>query len=97
MAMSRTSAIKTLESIHAAGVLHRDIRSWNVVVDDEGLSIIDFDRASLTASEFDYTEEMRRMKRFVDGGYIDEEPIIGKEYLPADIQRHVRANLDMYQ
>lgn len=91
----RTSAIETLKAIHAAGVLHRDIRSWNIVVNNERLSIIDFDRASLTASKLDYTEEMNRMERFVNGKFIDEEAIIGKEGMSPDIERRVRDNLEM--
>ncbi|KAK0498162.1 hypothetical protein EDD18DRAFT_1330459 [Armillaria luteobubalina] len=43
----RATLLRILESIHAAGVAHGDIRTWNMVADGEGrLSIIDFDRAN---------------------------------------------------
>jgi len=34
--------LSTLESIHNAGILHGDIRPENILIDDLGVTIIDF-------------------------------------------------------
>lgn len=68
---------RILRSMHKAGVLHRDIRSWNLLEDDFGrVYIADFDRAIRLASQKYYTVELERLKRFIDGGYVDDEPVI---------------------
>lgn len=74
--------MRTLKAIHGAGVLHRDIRSWNLMVDSHGqTSIVDFDRGSFRASETDYVDEIKRLKLFLSGEYIDQKCIIGKDDL----------------
>ncbi len=35
-------ALSALESIHCAGILHRDIRPENILISDLGITIIDF-------------------------------------------------------
>ncbi|KAG6916560.1 hypothetical protein DXG01_006386 [Tephrocybe rancida] len=61
--------IKVLESIHAAGVRHRDIRGANLVVNDDGVvNIIDFDRASLNSSRETMQREMQHLISMLDGG-----------------------------
>ncbi|KAF9032659.1 hypothetical protein BDZ89DRAFT_1158463 [Hymenopellis radicata] len=52
-----------LSSIHAVGVLHRDLRTWNTLVNDAGgISIIDFDRANIDAHEEDFRLEWEPLK-----------------------------------
>ena len=69
-----------LSEIHQAGVLHRDIRSWNLLVDEsERISFADFDRASFHAKDDDYVKEKERLDKFIEGIYIDELPPIGND------------------
>ncbi|KAF9003741.1 hypothetical protein BDZ89DRAFT_1169465 [Hymenopellis radicata] len=71
-----------LSGIHDAGVLHRDVRSWNIMVDQLGrLRFIDFDRGSLRASTPDFDKERDRLERFMRGEYIDQERVIGADDL----------------
>lgn len=71
-----------LADIHKAGVLHRDIRSWNIMVNDSGhISIIDFDRGSFLGTESEYQEEKDRLGEFMGGRYIDRNSVIGTDDL----------------
>ncbi|KAG6829370.1 hypothetical protein H0H87_011606 [Tephrocybe sp. NHM501043] len=64
----RADFIKVLESIHAAGVRHRDLRGTNLLVDDHGaVSIIDFDRATLNSREETMQREMNHLLSTLDG------------------------------
>ncbi|KAG6844551.1 hypothetical protein H0H87_005971 [Tephrocybe sp. NHM501043] len=64
----RAGFIKVLESIHSAGVRHRDIRGDNLVVSDDGVvNIIDFDRASMKSSEETMQREMDHLISTLDG------------------------------
>ncbi|KAG6815388.1 hypothetical protein H0H87_002331 [Tephrocybe sp. NHM501043] len=64
----RDDFIKVLQSIHAAGVRHRDIRAPNLVVNDHGVvSIIDFDRATLNSREETMQREMNHLLSTLDG------------------------------
>jgi len=38
----RKSALSTLESIHRASLLHRDIRQGGILVSDFGVTVVDF-------------------------------------------------------
>ncbi|KAF9053744.1 hypothetical protein BDZ89DRAFT_1056311 [Hymenopellis radicata] len=68
---------EVVDGIHDAGVLHGDIRSWNMLLDsDERVWIIDFDHASLEGSERDYVAESERLERFIKGKYIDRDPVL---------------------
>lgn len=60
-------------------MLHRDIRTWNILVDDYGRwTISDFDRANLfMASDEEYEEEMERLHMLVAGEDVDRMPMIG--------------------
>ena len=60
-------------------MLHRDIRTWNILVDDYGhWTISDFDRANLyMASDEEYEEEMERLLKLVAGEDVDRMPMIG--------------------
>ncbi|KAF9038305.1 hypothetical protein BDZ89DRAFT_1157159 [Hymenopellis radicata] len=76
--MQAASLRETLKSIHKAGVLHRDLRSWNMLVDGfDRVFITDFDRSSLNASATEYRFEVERLEKFLSGGYVDRDPIIG--------------------
>ncbi|KAF8999577.1 hypothetical protein BDZ89DRAFT_1082706 [Hymenopellis radicata] len=60
-----------LEGIHGAGILHRDIRSWNILIDESGqLYIADFDR------------EKKCLNSFISGKYVDEDAVIGLDDIP---------------
>ncbi|KAF9018406.1 hypothetical protein BDZ89DRAFT_1073919, partial [Hymenopellis radicata] len=55
-----------LGSIHEAGILHRDVRSWNIMEDASGrVRFTDFDRASFHAKEADYIAERARLAKFI--------------------------------
>ena len=62
-------------------MLHRDIRTWNILVDDYGRwTISDFDRANLyMASDKEYEEEMGRLQKLVAGEDVDRMPMIGED------------------
>ncbi|KAF9023116.1 hypothetical protein BDZ89DRAFT_1070118 [Hymenopellis radicata] len=71
-----------LNSIHDAGVLHRDVRAYNIMEDQSGcLRFTDFDRGSLRAKSADYIAEKERLDRFIDGDYVERAPIIGEDDL----------------
>ncbi|KAK0191552.1 hypothetical protein F5146DRAFT_605341 [Armillaria mellea] len=68
----RAILLQILENIHASGVAHGDIRSWNIVVDDDGkLSIIDFDRAKYKGAPVQMEAERERLEGLLDGASID--------------------------
>lgn len=76
---------KTLKAIHAAGVLHGDLRSWNILIDElGGVSIIDFDRASLHPTFEELREERLRLEALLRGEYVDENPPIGVDDIVSD-------------
>ncbi len=81
-----------LRGIHTkAAVLHRDLRSWNVMVSDAGeLTIIDFDRAKLGASKEQLAEEADRLRRFLKGDFVDKDPVIGSGDVPSDIDERIK-------
>ncbi|KAF9022681.1 hypothetical protein BDZ89DRAFT_1163128 [Hymenopellis radicata] len=93
---SATEKHKTLKNIHSAGVLHRDLRSWNMMYNGHGeVFIIDFDRASFKASEEDLAREFERLARFLEGEFVDRDSIIGSSNdMPSDIQERI-ANADV--
>ncbi|KAF9021586.1 hypothetical protein BDZ89DRAFT_1137933 [Hymenopellis radicata] len=85
-----------LASIHAAGVIHRDLRSWNILVDAGGqISIIDFDRASTSPSHSDFEKESARLEKFLAGKHIDDGQIIGNHTMAANIGDLVNDNNDV--
>ncbi|KAG6860909.1 hypothetical protein C0995_006163 [Termitomyces sp. Mi166 len=66
----RADSIKILESIHAAGFRHRDIRGANLVVNEDGsVNIIDFDRASLKSRKRTMQLEMEHLISVLDGDH----------------------------
>ncbi|KAF8991725.1 hypothetical protein BDZ89DRAFT_1086524 [Hymenopellis radicata] len=68
------SLAQTLECIHKAGVLHRDLRSWNMLVDRfDRVFITDFDQSSFNGSEEDYRLETERLQKFTAGAFIDND------------------------
>ncbi|KAF8997943.1 hypothetical protein BDZ89DRAFT_1171107 [Hymenopellis radicata] len=80
----RSSLKRILKAIHSKGVLHRDLRSWNMMCNQHGeVSIIDFDRASLKASKEEFSKELARLTRFLDGEFVDEEAVIGSHDIPS--------------
>ncbi len=81
--------------IHAAGVLHRDLRTWNILVNDAGgISIIDFDRANTDAQDKDIQVEWERLEKLLKGKHVENGEIIGKDGMPANIGELVNNNPD---
>ncbi|KDQ19252.1 hypothetical protein BOTBODRAFT_51699 [Botryobasidium botryosum FD-172 SS1] len=63
----RAAFIQALGRIHAAGVLHKDVRARNLVINDAGkVAIIDFDQATLRPSAAAKAREMARLKSVLD-------------------------------
>ncbi|KAK0452001.1 uncharacterized protein EV420DRAFT_702406 [Desarmillaria tabescens] len=72
----RATFIQILKSIHAAGVAHGDIRSWNLLEDDKGgLFIADFDRAKIHGSRRQMAAELERIGNLLDGENIDDNSV----------------------
>ncbi len=68
--------------MHEAGVLHRDVRSWNIMEDDLGqVRFTDFDRSSFRGTSEDYQAEQERLDRFIAGEFVDKDAIIGADDL----------------
>ncbi|KAF8871801.1 hypothetical protein CPB85DRAFT_1513370 [Mucidula mucida] len=85
---ARVELKSILTAIHEAGVLHRDVRSWNIMEDDSGrVRFTDFDRSSLRGKPQDYEAEQERLKRFMEGEYVDKDDIIGED----DVRRRKAA------
>ncbi len=71
-----------LNSIHEAGVLHRDVRATNILEDHSGrLRFTDFDRGSLRAKSPDFVAEKVRLDKFIDGEYVERAAVIGEDDL----------------
>ncbi|KAK0498161.1 hypothetical protein EDD18DRAFT_1350782 [Armillaria luteobubalina] len=80
----RATLIRILESIHAAGVAHGDIRTFNMVADGKGcLSIIDFDRAKFKGHRAQMRAEHQRLEDLLDGEPIDWFSVTSYEALTA--------------
>ncbi|KAF9040205.1 hypothetical protein BDZ89DRAFT_1060621 [Hymenopellis radicata] len=77
---ARVELKSILTAIHEAGVLHRDVRSWNIMEDESGrVRFTDFDRSSLRGKPGDYQAEQERLDRFIEGEYVDKDDIIGED------------------
>ncbi|KAG6817135.1 hypothetical protein H0H87_012326 [Tephrocybe sp. NHM501043] len=62
--------LNALQSIHAAGVRHRDLRIENLTINHDGYPrIIDFDRAALEADESSRQREYEQFQALFDGRY----------------------------
>ncbi|KAF9040266.1 hypothetical protein BDZ89DRAFT_1060691 [Hymenopellis radicata] len=78
-----------LTAIHEAGVLHRDVRSWNMMEDDFWrVRFTDFDRSSFRGTSEDYQAEQERLDRFIAGEFVDKDDIIGAD----DLRRRIAPN-----
>ncbi|KAF9040252.1 hypothetical protein BDZ89DRAFT_1110013 [Hymenopellis radicata] len=78
-----------LTAIHGAGILHRDVRSWNMMEDDFGrVRFTDFDRSSFRGTSEDYQAEQERLDRFIAGEFVDKDDIIGAD----DLRRRIAPN-----
>ncbi|KAF9027850.1 hypothetical protein BDZ89DRAFT_1066586 [Hymenopellis radicata] len=89
----KTRIRAAMSSIHAAGVLHRDLRTWNILVNDAGgISIIDFDRANIDAQEKDFRVEWERLEKLLKGQHVENGQVIGKDGMPANIGDLVNDN-----
>ncbi|KAF9020643.1 hypothetical protein BDZ89DRAFT_1072056, partial [Hymenopellis radicata] len=85
-----------MTAIHGAGVLHRDLRVWNILVDGTGrITIIDFDRANTTANEQEFYWETERLEKLLRGEYINDAHVIGKDGMPGNIGELVNDNGDV--
>ena len=67
--------VQAIRSIHKAGVLHRDIRPDNLLIDAEGTktTVIDFDRATFDPSVHDKHMERKEVEELVNGRYTGNE------------------------
>ncbi len=82
--------------IHGAGVLHRDLRVWNILVDGTGrITIIDFDRANTTANEQEFYWETERLEKLLRGEHVSDAHVIGKDGMPRNIGELVNDNGDV--
>ena len=64
--------MKSLRSIHRAGVRHNDIRPFNLLVKGEGkVTIIDFDRATLGASRGARRRERKHLNRLFNHDFLE--------------------------
>ncbi|KAF9020971.1 hypothetical protein BDZ89DRAFT_1071891 [Hymenopellis radicata] len=89
---------ETLDKIHAAGAVHRDIRSWNMMVDSSGdMFIADFDRASFNGSEHDLEKETQRFQAFVAGEYVDARPVVGDDDLASSYSDYIEDTEELKQ
>ncbi|KAF9040218.1 hypothetical protein BDZ89DRAFT_1156737 [Hymenopellis radicata] len=85
-AEARVNFKSILTAIHGAGILHRDVRSWNMMEDDLGqVRFTDFDRSSFRGTTEDYRTEQERLDRFIEGEFVDKDDIIGAD----DLRRHI--------
>jgi serine/threonine protein kinase len=64
----RAAALETLANIHAAGFLHGDIRPENILVGEQGLTLIDFAYATRTNDHDDMRNEHEELSRIIDVG-----------------------------
>jgi len=76
--LNRKKFFETLDRIHKAGVLHRDIRAENLVIGErETVEIIDFDRAIFDPSEEAQESEMEKLQMLFDQKYFGPSLISG--------------------
>ncbi|KAF9461072.1 hypothetical protein BDZ94DRAFT_1299452 [Collybia nuda] len=67
----RSSFLRVMSDIHAAGVRHRDIRPENLTVDDDGrVYIIDFDMAETSPTNGAKSREVAHLTELLDGRYL---------------------------
>lgn len=84
---SHSSAfLLALESIHSAGVRHRDLRPPNLVVNDNTgeVAIIDFDRAHLDLTDDAASFEVNKLEDVLDGEWFDDEVSVSAVYHRTD-------------
>ena len=82
-----------INSLHDANVLHRDVRTWNIMTDaDSKLTIIDFDRASLRGTPSEFGAEDDRLERLLAGEYVDKEPVFGGDDMSENVMNLVLDN-----
>jgi serine/threonine protein kinase len=80
--------IRVFEDIHRAGVRHHDPRLENLMVnDDGGVTVIDFDKAELDASQSSRAREMVYVKHVLDGVYPNRDSMF-TERTPPPIPVH---------
>ncbi|KAF9052280.1 hypothetical protein BDZ89DRAFT_1125735 [Hymenopellis radicata] len=66
--------LRILDGLHAADVLHGDLRTWNMLIDDDGQpALIDFDRARRNPSQDDIVKERARLVKLLDGFEVDDD------------------------
>lgn len=71
-ARCRSTFRSILQSIHDAGVVHDDIRRFNLLIDKNGQpSIIDFDRSFLSDSEELKAEERGKLAEVLGLGVVE--------------------------
>jgi serine/threonine protein kinase len=71
MCLDSAAFLRAMKTIHKAGVRHRDIRPYNLLVNDANeVTIVDFDRAVLDARTDVKRAEYNMLKKLLDGNYI---------------------------
>lgn len=65
--------MSVLDGIHDAGVVHRDIRPPNLLVNNAGeVFIIDFDKAELNDDERYFARECTNLRNLLNGHYLPD-------------------------
>ncbi|KAF8869096.1 hypothetical protein CPB85DRAFT_1262553 [Mucidula mucida] len=77
----KTRIRAAVSSIHAAGVLHRDLRTWNIL-------------GNTDAQDKDIQVEWERLEKLLKGKHVENGEIIGKDGMPANIGDLVNDNPD---
>jgi len=73
----RSQLLRILSAIHKAGILHRDLRPENMVVDEDGLAaIIDFDRAVFNTEADSQDTETALLRRIFEKRYTGPASIV---------------------
>ncbi|TFK65904.1 hypothetical protein BDN72DRAFT_900309 [Pluteus cervinus] len=68
----KTACLEIVQSIHDAGVVHRDLRPENLMIaQDRKPMIIDFDHARFDATEAHRNLELERLRNVLDGKSLD--------------------------
>ncbi|KAF9052284.1 hypothetical protein BDZ89DRAFT_423309 [Hymenopellis radicata] len=78
--IERSGYLRILDGLHAADVLHGDLRTWNMLIDDDGQpALIDFDRARRNPSQDDIVKERARLVKLLDGFPVDDDSFVSHE------------------
>ena len=75
-----TDTLRTLADLRRLGLNHNDVRSWNIIVNQEGFFLIDYGLASATTVGSDLVDLLWAAHAYVTGER--ESAIVGRKDLP---------------